>query len=82
MAEIWSYQQFSCQRCGTFVSADPFGSGAYMVKPHTRVCGMCYDELTRTNSAVQRRLARRPCTRTNTPIGVPGSLWTHSVSST
>jgi hypothetical protein len=58
MAEIWSYQQFSCQRCGTFVSADPFGSGAYMVKPHTRVCGMCYDELTRTNSTVQRRLAR------------------------
>ncbi len=58
MAEIVSYQQFSCQRCGTFVSAEPFGSGAYMVEHYTRVCGMCYDELTRTSSTVQRRLAR------------------------
>src|SRR6266508_4597485 len=38
MAEIMSYQQFSCQRCGTFVSADPFGPGASMVEPSTRVC--------------------------------------------
>jgi len=58
MAEIMSYQQFSCQRCGTFVSADPFGPGAYMVEPSTRVCGMCYDELSSTSSTVQRRLAR------------------------
>jgi hypothetical protein len=58
MAEIRSYQQFSCQRCGTFVSADPFGPGAYMVEQYTRVCDMCYDELTRTSSTVQRRLAR------------------------
>jgi hypothetical protein len=35
MAEIKSYQQFSCQRCGTFVLADPFGSGAYMVEHYT-----------------------------------------------
>ncbi len=58
MAEIRSYQQFSCQRCGTFVSAEPFGPGAYMVESSTRVCGMCYDELTRTSPSVQRRLAR------------------------
>ena len=58
MAEIKSYQQFACQRCGTFVLADPFGPGAYMVEHYTRVCGRCYDELTCTSSTVQRRLAR------------------------
>ncbi len=58
MAEIRSYQQFSCQRCGTFVSADPFDPGAYTVDQYTRVCDMCYDEFTRTSSTVQRRLAR------------------------
>lgn len=58
IAEIKSYQQFACQRCGTFVLADPFGPGAYMVEQYTRVCGMCYDELTRSSSTVQRRLAR------------------------
>lgn len=58
MAEIKSYQQFACQRCGMFVSADPFGPGAYMVEHYWRVCDMCYDELTRTSTTVQRRLAR------------------------
>jgi hypothetical protein len=58
MAEIGSYQQFSCQRCGTFVLADPFGAGAYMVEPYACVCGMCYDELSGTSPSVQRRLAR------------------------
>jgi len=58
MAEIKSYQQFACQRCGTFVLADPFGPGAYMVEQYTRVCDMCYDELSSTSSTMQRRLAR------------------------
>ena len=40
------------------MSAESFGSGAYMIKHSTRVCGRCYDDLTRTSATVQRRLAR------------------------
>jgi hypothetical protein len=58
MAEIKYYQQFACQRCGTFVLADPFGLGAYMVEQYTRVCDTCYDELSSTSTTVQHRLAR------------------------
>jgi len=58
MAEITSYQQFSCQRCGSFLSAEPFGPGAYMVEEYARVCELCYDELTRRGATVQRRFAR------------------------
>jgi hypothetical protein len=58
MAEITSYQQFSCERCGSFVSAEPFGPGAYTVEEYSRVCDQCYDELTSTSATVQRRFAR------------------------
>ncbi len=58
LAEIQSYQQFACQRCGTFVSSDPFGAGAYSVEDDARVCAVCYEALTRTRTGIQHRCAR------------------------
>ncbi len=56
--EIQSYQQFACQRSGTFVSSDPFGAGAYSVEDDARVCAVCYGALTRTRTGIQHRSAR------------------------
>jgi len=74
MAEIKSYQQFACQRCGTFVLADPFGPGAYTVEQYTRVCDVCYDELTRSSATVQRRLARLAVYAHDHPVHCAGLI--------
>jgi hypothetical protein len=58
MGQLRAYQQVCCQRCGAFLSADALGLGAYAVVPFARVCGGCYDELTRGRSDNRRRLAR------------------------
>jgi hypothetical protein len=58
MGQMHAYQLVCCERCGAFLQRDALGLGAYTIEPFSRICGICYDEVTRREQGSRRRLAR------------------------